>query len=200
MAREHEAHVRKARHAMRLVTCVTWQDRPRDVRAVASSSLMCMGAKFDASRSSSRCEAMRPPKGQPWARWDVPRRRDALMVMCEAVGARARSSRDADGGSGLPLLVTGSGATGPPRCRIQSPDAMVPSSCGRCASLEHGPARSTASRWRSRREQLRADVDRPGDAARRALPVRELRPPLRSAGASHPAPELGVAATRSRTW
>jgi hypothetical protein len=71
----------RARHAARQLR--TWQDKDRGMFCGRFELPDVMGAKFDAT-IRKLVEAMRPPGGQSWERWEC-RAADALLVMCDAV-------------------------------------------------------------------------------------------------------------------
>lgn len=68
-------------------------------------------------------EEMKPPKGQPWERWEQ-RAADALVVMCDAVDVALRI--DTPMAAAPVLMVTEVGMHGPATIAgIPLPDAMV---------------------------------------------------------------------------
>jgi hypothetical protein len=81
-----------------------------------------MGAKFDATLEKL-VEKMRPPKGQPWERWER-RAADALVLMCDAVDAAERIETPM--AAAPPLFVLEVPPSGPVTIGgVALPDAMV---------------------------------------------------------------------------
>lgn len=109
----------QARHAARHLR--TWRDTTRGM-VCGRFELPDMGVKFEKT-ISKMVERMRPPKGQPWERWER-RAADALVLMCEAVDAVERIETP----TAAPpiLMVTEIGMRGPATIAgIPLPDAMV---------------------------------------------------------------------------
>jgi hypothetical protein len=76
----------RARHAARSLRM--WWEHDRGMLQIAGQLPDVLGAKFEAT-IKKLVEAMRPPKGQAWERWDR-RAADALMQMCDAVDVAER--------------------------------------------------------------------------------------------------------------
>jgi hypothetical protein len=110
----------QARYAARHLR--TWRDKDRGMYCGRFELPDVMGATFDA-RIKKLVESMRPPKGQPWPRWEC-RAADALMLMCDAI--EAVEQIETPMAAAPPLLVTEVGMHGPATIAgIPLPEAMV---------------------------------------------------------------------------
>ena len=178
----------QARHAARHLR--TWQDKRRGMLHVAVSSSLMSWARSSTPRSRSWCEAMRPPKGQPWDAVGAPRGGCAHGDVRR--GRRRGADRDADGGGAGVAGDRGRDARSgrDRRHPVARRDGRAVAGVG-VDRTGAGRRRRLPDGDRQTQEQLVTE-DRPrGDAARRALPLRELRPPLRAPDPPPPAPELG---------
>jgi hypothetical protein len=110
----------QARHAARHLR--TWEDKERGMLCGRFELPDVFGAKFDAT-IKKLVEEMRPPKGQPWERWER-RAADALVVMCDAVDAAERI--DTPMAAAPPLFVLEVPQAGPVTIAgVPIPDSMV---------------------------------------------------------------------------
>jgi hypothetical protein len=110
----------QARHGARHLRM--WRDDDREMVCGRFELPYVLGAKFEAT-IQKLTERMRPPKGQPWERWDR-RAADALGLMCDAVDVAERI--ESPMAATPPLLVTEVGMHGPATIAgIPLPDAMV---------------------------------------------------------------------------
>jgi hypothetical protein len=110
----------QARHAARHLW-MRW-DEARGMLRLGGELPDVMGAKFEGT-IKKLTEQLRPPKGQPWERWDR-RAADALGLMCDAVQAVEQLETPVAASS--PLLVIDVPERGPAEvCGIPLPDAMV---------------------------------------------------------------------------
>jgi hypothetical protein len=110
----------QARYAARFLR--TWHDDSRGMVCGRFELPDVMGVKFE--KTIARwVEKMRPPKGQPWERWER-RAADALMLMCDALDVAERIETPM---AAAPILmVTEVGMSGPATIAgIPLPDAMV---------------------------------------------------------------------------
>ena len=110
----------RARHAARHLR--TWEDKERGMLCGRFELPDVFGAKFDAT-IKKLVEGMRPPKGQPWEKWER-RAADALMLMCDAVDAAQRI--DTPMAAAPPLFVLEVPPSGPVTIAgVPVADAMV---------------------------------------------------------------------------
>jgi hypothetical protein len=110
----------QARHAARSLRM--WWEEDRGMLCIRGELPDVLGAKFEAT-IKKLVEAMRPPKGQPWERWDR-RAADALVQMCDAVDAAERIEHPM--AAAKPLFVVDVPEHGPARIAgIPLPDSIV---------------------------------------------------------------------------
>jgi hypothetical protein len=110
----------RARHAARHLR--TWKDTDRGMLCGRFELPDVMGAKFDAT-IQKLVEGMRPPRGQPWARWEH-RAADALVLMCDAIDVAERI--DSPMAAAPPLFVVEVPPSGPVTIAgVPMPDALV---------------------------------------------------------------------------
>jgi hypothetical protein len=100
----------------------TWRDEGRGMVCGRFELPDVRGATFEAT-ITKLVEAMRPPKGQAWERWDR-RAADALLVMCDAVDVAERI--ESPMAAARPLFVVEVPPEGPATVAgIPLPDSMV---------------------------------------------------------------------------
>jgi hypothetical protein len=110
----------QARHATRHLR--TWRDDDRNILCGRFELPDLMGAKFEATLRKL-VEGMRPPKGQPWERWER-RAADALMLMCDAIPVAEQIEEPVM--APPVLMVAEVGRYGPATIAgVPLPDAMV---------------------------------------------------------------------------
>jgi hypothetical protein len=185
----------QARYAARSVR--TWWEQDRGMLHVRAELPDVLGAKFGAT-VKQLTERMRPPKGQPWERWER-RASDALGVMCDAIAAveRIESPHLAP----RPLFAVDVPLEGPAEIvGIPLPDAMVEqlrasASVEPCSSTTAGSRRgSVDDRVRCHRNASAPCCCATGTAAARtATCATDCRCTTSGRAA-------GVAAMSCRTW